>query len=75
MQGTPVKSCSSTRAGVNATSRSGVAFGSQAANASICSRVTLRPSSLRSRFSSRMRSVIGSRASSSPSVAAATSRS
>ena len=51
-QGTPVKSCMITRAGVNWISVSGWAFGSQAARALIWSAVTLAPSSVRSRFSS-----------------------
>ena len=56
MAGTPVKSCSSTRAGVKAISRGGIARGSQRASASMSSAVTETPSSVRSRFSSRMRS-------------------
>ena len=51
IQGTPVKSCMSTRAGVNWISVSGSASGSQFAMALMCSGVTLRPSSLRRRFS------------------------
>src|SRR5271165_4892621 len=50
-QGTPVKSCRSTREGVNAISRSCRAWLFQRASASTSSRVTLRPSSQRSRFS------------------------
>src|SRR5438094_579601 len=38
---------------MNGISRSGRAFGSQARSASMCARVTVRPSSRRSRFSSR----------------------
>ena len=53
-QGTPVKSCSTTRAGVKAISVSGSFFASQVATASISLAVTLAPSSLRSRFSSRI---------------------
>ena len=53
--GTPVKSCISTRAGMNAISREGSALGSQAARDLMSSAVTVRPSSWRSRFSSRMR--------------------
>ena len=52
MQGTPVKSCMSTRAGVNWISVSGSAVGSQPAIARIESAVVLAPSSVRSRFSS-----------------------
>ena len=54
MAGTPVKSCSRTRAGVNAISLVGSAFGSQLASASMSSALTATPSSLRSRFSSRI---------------------
>ncbi len=50
--GTPVKSCISTRAGRNAISRSEDLVLSQAATAWMSSLVTVRPSSLRSRFSS-----------------------
>ena len=50
--GTPVKSCSSTRAGVNWISVPPSAFGSQALSALTCSAVTSVPSSWRSRFSS-----------------------
>ncbi len=53
--GTPVKSCSRTRAGMKAISRAGIACGSQVASASISSAVTTAPSSRRSRFSSRIR--------------------
>ena len=53
MQGTPVKSCMITRAGVNWISVSGSAAGSQAANALICSAVIFAPSSVRSKFSSK----------------------
>ncbi len=59
--GTPVKSCSSTRAGWKEISVSGVAFGSHASIFSTCSRFTTRPSSWRSRFSSSTFSEIGSR--------------
>jgi len=52
-QGTPVKSCMITRAGVNWISVSGSAFGSHAASERIWSAVTLAPSSVLSRFSSR----------------------
>ncbi len=50
--GTPVRSCRITRAGVNWISVSGCASGSQLARALMWSAVMLRPSSLRSRFSS-----------------------
>ena len=53
-QGTPVKSCMITRAGVKAISCDGAAFGSQSSSASMSARVTLTPSSKRSRFSSRI---------------------
>ena len=53
MQGTPVKSCMITRAGVNWISVSGSAVGSQEASARMCSSVMLAPSSVRSRFSNR----------------------
>ena len=43
MQGTPVKSCMTTRAGVNWISVSGSAFGSHAPSAVICSAVTFAP--------------------------------
>ena len=62
MHGTPVKSCSSTRAGVNWISAAGSAAGSQPASASIWAAVTSRPSSLRSRFSSSTLRLNGSRA-------------
>ena len=52
-QGTPVKSCMITRAGVNWISVSGWAEASQFARALICSLVTFAPSSVRSRFSRR----------------------
>ena len=52
--GTPVRSCSSTRAGVNWISVAGSAAGSHWASAVMCSRVMFRPSSVRSRFSSRI---------------------
>ena len=52
--GTPVRSCRSTRAGVNWISIEGSAAGSHCASALTCSAVMLRPSSVRSRFSSRI---------------------
>ena len=63
-QGTPVKSCRITRAGVNAISFEGSAFASQVASASMSSRRMPTPSSLRSRFSSSTLSEKGSRATS-----------
>jgi len=66
-QGTPVKSCSSTRAGANTISADGSAAGSPPATASICAAVTSRPSSLRSRFSTSTFRLNGSRA--APSTA------
>ena len=65
--GTPVKSCMSTRAGVNWISRSGSAAGSQPASARTWSAVMFAPSSVRSRFSSRTLRLNGSR--SAPSTA------
>ncbi len=54
-QGTPVKSCSTTRAGMKAISVSGSALGFQRATASMWSGPTVwPPSSCRSRFSSRI---------------------
>ncbi len=61
MAGTPVKSCMITRAGVNAISWLGAAFGSHCSSASMSSRVTFTPSSNRSRFSSRILSEKGRR--------------
>ena len=57
--GTPVKSCRSTRLGVNAISREGSALASHLASAAMSSALTTRPSSVRSKFSSRMRSEKG----------------
>ena len=51
-QGTPVKSCMITRAGVNWISVSGSAFSSQPPTARMWSAVMFAPSSVRSRFSS-----------------------
>jgi hypothetical protein len=62
MHGTPVKSCISTRAGVNWISADGCAAGSHPASASIWAAVTIRPSSFRSRFSSSTFRLNGSRA-------------
>ena len=61
MHGTPVKSCITTRAGVNWISVSGSALGSQPASARMWSAVMLAPSSVRSRFSRRIFSEYGSR--------------
>ena len=58
--GTPVKSCSSTRAGMNAISRSAPLLTSHAASVATSSVLTKASSSRRSRFSSRMRSEYGS---------------
>ena len=60
-QGTPVKSCMITRAGLNWISWLGAAEASQPANARIWSAVTLLPSSVRSRFSSSTLWVKGNR--------------
>src|SRR5437762_3085259 len=57
--GTPVKSCISTRLGVNAISLSDFVLPLHDAKARMSSAFTLRPSSVRSRFSSRMRSENG----------------
>jgi hypothetical protein len=51
MQGTPVKSCMTTRAGLNWISWSGSADGSQPASARMWSAVMFSPSSVRSWFS------------------------
>jgi hypothetical protein len=59
-----VKSCITTRAGVKAISLDGSAFASQVARASMSSRLTATPSSLRRRFSRRILSENGSRATS-----------
>jgi 3-hydroxyisobutyrate dehydrogenase-like beta-hydroxyacid dehydrogenase len=53
-QGTPVKSCMITRAGVKEISCEGAALASQPSSASMSARVTFTPSSKRSRFSSRI---------------------
>ena len=66
-QGTPVKSCMITRAGVNWISLSGSASASQPASARMSSAVMFAPSSVRSRFSSRTLRLYGSDATSSPS--------
>jgi hypothetical protein len=52
--GTPVKSCISTRLGVNEISSLGAALWSQRATFSTSSAFTFSPSSVRSRFSSRI---------------------
>ncbi len=62
--GTPVKSCMTTRAGVKAISSEGSALWSHFASASMSCLRTATPSSLRSRFSSRIFSENGSRATS-----------
>ena len=71
MAGTPVKSCMSTRAGMNAISWLGAAFGFHDASASMSPRRTALPSSVRSRFSSRIRRENGSRSSANPALATA----
>ena len=58
--GTPVKSCSSTRAGMNAISRSAPLRTSHPASVATSSFLTNALSSRRSRFSSRIRSEYGS---------------
>ena len=60
--GTPVKSCSSTRAGVKAISFSMSVAWSQLASAWMSPGLTEAPSSWRSRFSSRIFSEYGRRA-------------
>ena len=62
--GTPVKSCSSTRAGANEISFCAALLTSQRASASMSAAFTNRPSSWRSRFSSRIFSEYGRRATS-----------
>ena len=62
--GTPVKSCISTRAGVNAISSLGAALAFHFASASMSRARIDSPSSLRRRFSSRIFSENGSRATS-----------
>jgi hypothetical protein len=59
--GTPVKSCRRTRPGVNEISRVGSAEATQPATASTSPSVTVMPSSCLRTFSSRIRSVYGSR--------------
>jgi len=61
--GTPVKSCMTTRAGVNWISVLGCALGSQFARARTWCAVMLAPSSVRSRFSASTFRLNGSRAS------------
>src|SRR5882724_2759677 len=58
--GTPVKSCSTTRATTNGISSVRSAVGCQLASCSTCSGATLLPSQLRSTDSSTMRSDTGS---------------
>ncbi len=60
MHGTPVKSCMTTRAGVNWISVFGSAAASHEPSASICAFVTFAPSSVRSRFSRRTLRLKGS---------------
>ncbi len=59
--GTPVKSCSTTRATTNGISSVREAFGPQAASWRTCSSVTFLPSQLRSTASSTMRIDTGRR--------------
>ena len=59
--GTPVKSCSTTRATTNGISSVRGAFGAQLASSRTCSSVTFLPSQLRSTLSSTMRMETGSR--------------
>ncbi|MDH6567192.1 hypothetical protein M2160_002213 [Streptomyces sp. SAI-117] len=61
-QGTPVKSCMITRAGVNWISCDGWAWESQLPSARMWSAVMFAPSSVRSRFSSRTLRLYGRRA-------------
>ena len=67
MHGTPVKSCMSTRAGVNWISLSGSASASHPATALMWSAVMSAPSSVRSRFSSSTFRLNGRLSTSSPS--------
>ncbi len=60
--GTPVKSCSTTRATTNGISSLRRALGFQLASCSTCAVVTFLPSQFRSTLSSTMRSDTGSRA-------------
>ena len=68
--GTPVKSCMTTRAGVKAISSEGTAVGSQPASASMSAAVTDPLPSVRSRFSSRIFSENGRRATSKRAASA-----
>jgi hypothetical protein len=70
--GTPVKSCSSTRAGMNETSRA-PPLPFHLASASICPVVTIRPSSRRSTFSIITLIEYGIRASEKPRFSSASS--
>jgi hypothetical protein len=72
--GTPVKSCRSTRAGVKAISFVDGACGSHLASRVMSSAVTERPSSVRRRFSRRMRREKGSLPRLTPSFSSASSR-
>jgi hypothetical protein len=76
-QGTPVKSCMITRAGVNWISLSGSASASQPASALMSSAVMSAPSSVRSRFSSstlRLNGRLATASSGRPSPVTASSR-
>ena len=59
--GTPVKSCSTTRATTNGISSVRAAVGAQLASCRTCSSATFLPSQLRSTLSSTMRIDTGSR--------------
>ncbi len=59
--GTPVKSCNTTREGVNAISVDGSALGSQLQMASMSETVTSTPFSLRSKFSNKIFKLKGNR--------------
>ena len=64
--GTPVKSCSTTRATTKGISSSRLALACQLASCLTCSSVTFLPSQLRSTDSSTMRMETGSRCTSTP---------
>ena len=68
-QGTPVKSCITTRAGVNWISLLGWASASQPARARMSSAVMFAPSSVRSRFSSSTLRLYGRESTSAPVTA------
>ena len=72
--GTPVKSCSRTRAGMNEISRCAALLTSHLARASMSAVLTNRPSSFRSRFSRRIFSEYGRRDTSGNPAAASAGR-